>query len=390
MLIDESLKLPRPLYVARPLEPDRSLLHQLIDGIVDRAWYSNFGELHLQLERALGERLAAPELLLFNNGTQALVTAIRAFELEGEIITTPFTFPATPHAISWAGATPVFADVEPDWLTLDPGAVERAITSRTTAILAVHVYGVPCDVESLAALAKKHGLRLIFDAAHAFGTTYLERPIHRFGDATMLSFHATKLFHCGEGGALVINEAGARHRAKLERNFGIIDEFQVELEGGNGKMSEMQAATGLAVLTRVDAEFDARERVAAAYRRALAGLPGIRLPKQRPRATESMQYFPIYFDSRTQRDTAYDTLRAHNIFSRKYFYPLCTENRAYVHRFSSDAFPVAKMASERVLCLPMHSGVDGLAMHALTSLLARLAGASRVARGAHESAATEL
>ena len=361
------------IYVARPLEPDRGLLFAALQGIMDRASYTNFGVLHRQLQAALCKHLICDSLALFNNGTQALCTAFRALNIRGEVVTTPFTFPATPHAVEWAGATPIFCDVESTYMTIDPAAIEAAITPRTEAILGVHVYGLPCDVDAIAAIAAKHHLAVVYDAAHAFGTCLRDLPIHRFGDASMLSFHATKLFHCGEGGALVTRDMALAASIALLCNFGIRDEFHVDLAGSNGKMSEMQAALGLAVLPRVAAEYETRRQLASHYRSLFDDWPQIEVQQQRPQATDSMQYFPVRFISEAMRDRAFQVLRNHNVFARKYFFPLCSAAAHYAPRWAHGQFPVAERCSERVLCLPLHSGVSLDRALGIATLLKRVA-----------------
>ncbi|MGL4231294.1 MAG: DegT/DnrJ/EryC1/StrS family aminotransferase [Casimicrobium sp.] len=359
--------------VARPLAPDREILQQGIDHIVAKSWYSNFGGLHERLKVALQGELDCESLLLFNNGSQALTTALRALDVRGEAITTPFTFPATPHCIEWAGAIPIFADIDPRYMTLDPEAVEAAITPRTEAIVAVHVYGIACDVDALQTIATKHGLALIYDAAHAFGVRVGDRPIHSYGDATMFSFHPTKLFHTGEGGGLVLRDRKVEANAILQRNFGIRDEVTVELAGSNGKMNEMQAAMGLAVLPCVADERKARRKLVEHYRNELSDCLEVHIPPNRAHVSDSLQYFPVRFQSREIRDLAYDVLRVHNILARRYFYPLCSAARHYASRWSAEAFPVATRCSDEVLCLPMHSGVTNEASFAITRLLKQVA-----------------
>jgi dTDP-4-amino-4,6-dideoxygalactose transaminase len=247
--------------------------------MLEQIWQSrgltNKGHFHDLLEASLGRVLAAPNLSLVNNGTTALLLACRALELRGEVVTTPFTFPATPTSLTWCGISPIFADVDPTTMTLDPVRVERAITPATTAILGVHVYGIPCDVEALQTIADRHGLRLIYDGAHAFGTQLNGTQICEFGDATIFSFHATKLFHTAEGGGLAARTRALKEQVDLLKNFGIRDEITVLAPGINGKITELQAALGLAVLDVLDEERAARAKIAAVYRARLADLEGI-------------------------------------------------------------------------------------------------------------------
>jgi len=252
--------------LAQPLLPPLKDFVPHLEEIWKAGWLTNRGNKMVELENRLGVVLGAEHLSLFCNGTIALLLGLKALKLAGEVITTPFTFPATAHSLDWAGLTPVFVDVDPRTLNLDPAKVEAAITERTSAILAVHVFGIPCDVEALEALAKKHKLKLIFDAAHAFGTEVNGVPIGQFGDMSMFSFHATKLFHTAEGGGLVYRDPALRNELYLLHNFGIQDEDTVVLSGTNGKMNEIQAALGLAVLEVLDQEREKRARVVRNYR----------------------------------------------------------------------------------------------------------------------------
>ena len=265
-----------------------------------------------------GQMLGVSSLSLFNNGTMALLTACRALSLHGEVITTPFTFPATPHVLSWLGATPVFADIDRATLTIDPDRIEALITPRTTGILAVHVYGTPCDVDRLEDIARRHRLKLVYDAAHAFGVRVGGRGIGTFGDASAFSFHATKVFHTAEGGALACSDPELAAHAALLRNFGIRSEEDVELPGLNGKMNELQAALGLSVLDDLADEWRARLRLSAVYRDALADLPGLALPG--PATAEGgLLYYVIRVDGDRfgcSRDELQRRLRELNVFTR--------------------------------------------------------------------------
>lgn len=352
---------PTPIHVARPRMPDFAAFVERLRAVWDAAWLTNGGAQQMALEARLRQLLAVPHLSLFNNGTMALLTAGRALALHGEVITTPFTFPATPHVLSWLGATPVFADIDPVTLNIDPDRVEALITPRTTAILAVHVYGTPCDVDRLERIARRHGLKLIFDAAHAFGVRVGERGIGSFGDMSAFSFHATKMFHTAEGGALTCNDAEAARHVALLRNFGIRDEEVVELPGLNGKMNELQAALGLTLLDELAAERSARMEADAIYRQGLADLPGLTLPRA-PHDEAGPLYFVIRVDRRRfgcSRDELQLRLRELNVFTRKYFYPLCSDYPSYCHLPSASpaSLPIAREAADQVLCLPLHSDV---------------------------------
>ena len=350
------------VYVTRPLLPSLSEYAARLEAVWDAKWLTNNGAQHQALERALAEYLRAPNLSLFANGTLALLAACKVLALKGEAITTPFTFPATPHALVWAGLDPVFVDIEPRTMTIDPARIEAAITPRTSAIVAVHVYGIPCDVEALAAIAARHRLKLIYDAAHAFGTVLDGIPLCGFGDATMLSFHATKLFHTAEGGALIVRDAATKRRVDLTRNFGIRSEAEVELAGINAKMSELSAALGLAVLPHVNAERACRAAIAAIYDAALAKMPGITAPRPPAAATDSLQYCVIRVDASRagcSRDELYDRLKRFNVFTRKYFHPLASDYACYrgLKSAAVDRLPVARKVATEVLCLPLHGAL---------------------------------
>lgn len=354
---------PEPIYVTRPLLPPLELVTARLAEIWESRWLTNAGPQHAALEAALAARLDAPHLSLFNNGTIALFTAVRALELSGEVITTPFTFPATPHALSWSGLTPVFADLDPVRLTIDPAQIEARITPNTKAILGVHVYGIPCDVDVYAAMADKYGLAVIYDAAHAFGARLNGRAIGTFGDVSMFSFHATKLFHTGEGGALACRDAELRHRVERLKNFGIADQETVECIGLNGKMSELQAALGREVLACVDEELARRRNVLHAYRARLADVPGITLMPDIAGLESSCQYCVIRIDAAMfgrSRDEVQDELKKYNVFTRKYFYPLCSDYSSYRHLPSAApaGLPVAHKAVREVLCLPLYGTLD--------------------------------
>lgn len=276
---------PQPVYVTSPLLPPLPLIYKRLEDIWNAQWLTNMGKQHGLLESALQNHLGVPKLSLLCNGTIALLVAGNVLGLKGEVITTPFTFAATAHSISWAGATPVFADIDPVSMTLSPEAVEAAITPRTSAIVAVHVFGIPCDVDALAVIARKHNLALIYDGAHAFGLEINNKGIGNFGDITMYSFHATKLFHTTEGGALVCTSEEMHSRIEHAKNFNILNEETVGGVGINGKMNEIQAAVGLTVLEVMDEERAQRERIEAVYREALADIPGITLQPVLPQVT---------------------------------------------------------------------------------------------------------
>ena len=354
----------RPLFVTRPMLPDLSELDIMMKEIWRTQFVTNGGPYHEQLEIALRGTLGVPTVKLFNNGTIALLAALKLFDLpEGsEVITTPLTFAATAHAIHWNGLRPVFVDVSPDTLTLDPGSVEKAITPMTSAILGVHVYGTVCDVAALQQIADHHGLRLLYDAAHAFGTTINRRAVAEFGDASVFSFHATKLFTTLEGGAIATPRLSDGDTLYFLRNFGIKNEEEVISIGINGKMNEVQAAIGLLNLPGVSSERSARSRLRSKYDAALGGLPGVRLQPSQKDVSQSEQYYPLTINpelfGRT-RDTIYEALKAIGIMSRKYFHPICTDFVPYrdFPITSTRNIPYVTEVKSQVLCLPFYGGV---------------------------------
>ena len=357
--------MPKPLYVTQPLLPDLNDLQALLAEIWTSKILTNGGPLHKKLESELESYLGVPTAMLFNNGTIALLVALRLFDLpEGsEVITTPLTFAATAHAISWNGLAPVFVDVSPVTLTIDPLSVEKAITSKTSAILGVHVYGTVCDLDALQNIAKDHGLYLLYDAAHAFGTTVNGRSIASFGDASVFSFHATKLFNTLEGGLIATNCALDKEAIYYLRNFGIKNEEEVVAIGINGKLNELQAAVGLLNLPLVQEEQRRRAKLRQKYREFLDPLPGITLQPEQPGVSSSEQYFPVLVDPLAfgrSRDDLYSSLTKRGIFARKYFHPICTEFEPYrgypIH--SVRKTPHVDTVKSQVLCLPFHSGVD--------------------------------
>ena len=352
-----------PIYVTRPLLPPLNEYLAELQPVWESQWLTNGGAKHRELEHTLATYLNAPNVSLFNNGTTALIVASHALGLSGEVITTPFTFPATPHVLSWNGITPVFADIHPETLTLDSQCVAPLVTARTTGILGVHVYGMPCAVEEIQRIADDYGLRVVYDGAHTFGTKIGTRPITDYGDATMLSFHATKLFHTAEGGALVVRDADIKQRIDLLKNFGIRSETEVTMPGLNGKMNELQAALGIATLRHLDGERQARIKVAKVYTSRLDLLEGVRCLRLPPNVTDSLQYFVIRVDAQRaaiSRDALTLALREYNIFVRKYFYPLCSDYSCYrsLPSASPSALPVAHRVAGEVLCLPFY-GVLG-------------------------------
>ena len=372
---------PEPIYVTSPLLPPLEAVMRRLGDVWQSRWLTNNGRQNELLEAALQQYLGVRHLSLFNNGTIALFAAAKALDLQGEVITTPFTFPATPHALLWNNVTPVFVDIDPVRLTLDPARVEEAVTARTTGILGVHVYGVPCDVHGLQAVADRHGLKVIYDAAHAFGTTIADVGIGAFGDVTMFSFHATKLFHTAEGGALVCGDAALRDSINHLRNFGIVDPETVSGVGLNGKMSELQAALGLAVLECLAPEIAARRRILDLYARLLAPVPGVTMAARVAGVESNPQYCAIRIDPDRfggSRDVVHDELLKYNVVTRKYFFPLCTDYPSYRQLPSADSshLPVANRVAREVLCLPLYGTLDVSVIERICEIIAALQGAA--------------
>jgi dTDP-4-amino-4,6-dideoxygalactose transaminase len=320
---------------------------------------TNNGPQHQLFELALEKYLGAPNISLFCNGTLALQIACQALRLSGEVITTPFTFPATSHVLFWNKITPVFCDIEEDSFNLNPECIESLITPKTTAILPVHVFGHPCKVDEIQDIADRHGLRVIYDAAHCFAVEFNNEPIGNFGDASMFSFHATKIFHTMEGGALTYKDNSLKDRLELSKNFGIKDEESVIVPGVNAKMNEMQAAMGLLMLDLADEESSRRKQLTLIYRKRLEGMSGISFREDRPSIKHNYNNFVIKIDKKDfgiSRDILYDKLKEYNIFTRKYFYPLCSQFKCYRHLPSSSAtnLPVAEKVTGQVLSLPLY------------------------------------
>jgi dTDP-4-amino-4,6-dideoxygalactose transaminase len=334
--------------------------HGLLGEIWESRWLTNGGPMHRQLEERLAAYLGVEHISLFCNGTIALLVALQALRLHScEVITTPFTFPATAHVLYWNDIQPVFCDIDEHTLTLDPARLERMIGPQTRAVLPVHVFGVPCDIDAIQRIADRHGLHVIYDAAHAFGVQRRDRSLASYGEISMLSFHATKLFTTIEGGALVCGSAALRNRIEFLKNFGIADEETVVGPGINGKMNEFQAAFGLLQLEGVESEIAKRRELGELYRKLLSDVPGVRVLNEPSEARWNGAYFPIFVEEASfgmSRDTLYRVLKNFNIYCRRYFYPLVSNAPCYAALPSSSpsALPVATRAADQVLCLPIY------------------------------------
>lgn len=327
-----------------------------IESVFGNKWLTNMGELHNKLQGYLEEYLSVKDVSLFSNGHLALESIIDILQLKGEVITTPFTFVSTTHAIVRNRLTPVFCDINPNDYTIDVAKIESLITEKTSAIMPVHVYGNVCDVETIERLAKKYNLKVIYDAAHAFGVTYKGKGISNFGDASMFSFHATKVFNTIEGGALAFNDSGLKEKLNAYKNFGLTGQETVEYIGTNSKMNEFQAAMGICNLRHIDEEIAKRRQVVEKYMELLSDIEGIKLSIPNEHVTSNYSYFPVVFDSyKKTRDEIFEQLKEQNIFARKYFYPLTTDFECYAGRFDSNNTPVAKYISERILTLPLYA-----------------------------------
>ncbi len=349
--------------VTSPLLPDLEEFHALLQEVWDSKWITNSGSFHKKLEAALAEYLQVPFVSLFTNGTLPLITALQALGVTGEAITTPYSFVATTHALWWNGVKPVFVDVDPLTGNLDPDLVEAAITPRTTAILPVHVYGQPCDTARIQAIADKHGLKVIYDAAHAFGVQVDGSSVLNAGDISTLSFHATKVFNTVEGGAMVTHDEQTKLLIDRLKNFGFAGETELIGPGINSKMDEIRSAYGLLNLKQVDAAIAARRRVADAYRTALSGVPGLRFIEEKPGVRHNYAYFPVFVDAETYgetRDELYARLKERNILGRRYFYPLISTFGTYRELESADPanLPNAARLADSVVCLPMHHALS--------------------------------
>jgi len=348
-----------PVYVTRPALPPLDEFSEYLKKIWDTRILTNNGPFHQQFEKELADYLGVKYISVFANGTLALVTALQALRITGEVVTTPFSFVATTHSLWWNNIKPVFVDIEPDYFNLDPEKIEAAITPQTTAILPVHVYGNPCRVDEIQRIADTYGLKVIYDAAHAFGVKINGNSILNYGDLSVLSFHATKTFNTIEGGAIVCHDEKTKKRIDFLKNFGFAGEITVIAPGINAKMNELQAAFGLIQLKHIDEYIFRRKKIAELYRKELSGVKGIRVLYDIEGVDHSYTYFPILVDEKfysESRDTLYERLKKNNIYGRRYFYPLISQFPSYRGLSSArpDNLPFATSVAEQVICLPIY------------------------------------
>lgn len=366
----------KQIIVTSPLLPDLEEFHALLKEIWDSKWVTNNGSFHKQLEKELAEYLKVPYISLFTNGTLPLLTALQALRITGEVITTPYSFVATTHSIWWNGCKPVFVDIDPATGNMDPDKIEAAITNKTTAIMPVHVYGKPCDTKRIKEIADKYGLKVIYDAAHAFGVEVNGESVLTAGDMSTLSFHATKVYNTLEGGALVMHDAETKKRVDYLKNFGFAGETEVVAPGINSKVDEVRAAYGILNLRQVDAAIEARHQVAVKYREALRPVEGITFMDDMPGVKHNYSYFPIFIDAEKYgmtRDELYEKMRSHNVLGRRYFYPLISTFSTYrgLESAAPKNLPNAHKMADSVICLPMHHELSGEDIHRVLELIVK-------------------
>lgn len=361
--------------VTSPLIPPLEEYTKLLKEIWERKWLTNNGEVHQQLEKELTQYLGVDYLSLYSNGTLALISALQALQIKGEVITTPYSFVASTHALWWNGIKPVFVDIEANTCNIDPEKIEAAITAETSAIMPVHVYGSPCNHEKIEKIADKYHLKVIYDAAHAFGVEQNGKSILNYGDLSILSFHATKTYSTIEGGAIISHSPEMKHRIDNLKNFGFRGETIVEEPGINAKMNEVQAAFGLLALQLIDEAITHRKRVAKLYRETLQSVNGISYLDEIENVKYNYSYFPIFVDKEKygiDRDTLYQKLKKHNILGRRYFYPLISNFDPYreLPSAKSESLPVASHIADTVICLPMHHDLSDDDVKRILSVIA--------------------
>ena len=368
-------KTDAPIYVTRPLLPPLAEFLPYLEEIWESGWLTNAGPFHQRLEKALCEHLGVEHLALFANGTIALVTALQCLRISGQVITTPYSFVATSHSLLWNSIEPVFVDIEATTCNLDPERIEAAITPRTTAILPVHCYGNPCDVDRIQKIADTYGLKVIYDAAHAFGVSHKGRSVLNFGDLSVLSFHATKAFNTFEGGAIVCPDAKTKQRIDYLKNFGFADEVTVVAPGINGKMNEIQAAFGLLQLRHINASIVKRRDIDQRYRALLSSVRGIRCLPLPGNTRHNYSYFPILVEGEyaITRDQLYHLMRQSGVIVRRYFFPLISDFPIYrgLPSAAPELLPTARSIASRILCLPIHPTLSFEEMDRVVDLIKR-------------------
>ena len=364
----------KKITVTSPLLPNLEEFHEMLKEIWESKWVTNNGQFHKQLEQALCEYLKVPYISLFTNGTLPLLTALQALRITGEVITTPYSFVATTHSIWWNGCRPVFVDIEEDTCGINPDKIEAAITPKTTAIMPVHCYGMPVKMKRIQEIADKYGLKVLYDAAHAFGVDVNGESVLNAGDMSTLSFHATKVFNTLEGGALITHDEQTKKRIDYLKNFGFASETEVVAPGINSKMDEVRAAYGLLNLKQVDDAIEKRHQVVLRYRDALRGVPGIRFFEDMPGVRHNYSYFPVFINAEEYgetRDQLYFKMREHNVLGRRYFYPLISSFSTYrsLPSASIENLPVATKIANQVICLPMHHELSEADIDRILSLI---------------------
>lgn len=370
------MDIEKQITVTSPLLPSLEEFIPYLKDIWERKWLTNNGYYHHELEKALCEYLKVPYISLFTNGTLPLITALQALRIMGEVITTPFSFVATTHSIWWNGIKPVFVDIDPETCNINPDKIEAAITPKTTAIMPVHVYGKPCDTARIQEIADKYGLKVIYDAAHAFGVEVNGESILNAGDMSTLSFHATKVYNTVEGGALVMHDEQTKKRIDYLKNFGFAGETTVVAPGINSKMDEIRSAYGLLNLKQVDAAIEARRRVAGAYRETLRSVEGITFFKDMLGVRHNYSYFPVFVNAEEYgmtRDELYFKMKEKNVLGRRYFYPLIGEFSTYrgLESARPENLPVAHRVADSVICLPMYHGLTEEEIYRVLKLIVR-------------------
>ncbi|MFZ6872712.1 DegT/DnrJ/EryC1/StrS family aminotransferase [Undibacterium sp. Di27W] len=362
------------IYVTQPVLPPLEEFMPYLEKIWANKILTNSGPFHHELEQALCEYLGVKHLCLFANATIALITALQSLRINGEVITTPYSFVATAHSLLWNGIKPVFVDIDPVTFNLDADKIEAAITPQTSAIMPVHCYGRPCDVDRIQKIADNYGLKLIYDAAHAFGVQYHGNSLLNFGDLSILSFHATKVFNTFEGGAIVCPDAKTKQHIDHLKNFGFVDEVTVVAPGINGKMSEFNAALGLLQLKGIDAVLDARQKIATQYRFRLENVTGITCVSDIADSKPNHSYFPILVEADyvMSRDALFQKLREHEIYARRYFYPLISDFPMYrgLPSASHQNLPVAREIASKVICLPIYPDLSEADVERIADLIA--------------------